>query len=183
MKITQNLNLFSLWLRKNGNRKRETSPTRHIFHKSIEIYYTQHMQHRQGSQHPMGTPNQEAPLACLSAKIFVYCVYYADSEPLPCGCCCCSIIIYKAFYASLRLPSALAAKSVLKESPHTLAPAPLQKGGLMSALCKYCKAEKSTFYIGYNTLKRSVLDLWPQLAMRSSQAPGRVEMVRGFPRT
>lgn len=26
--------------------KGKTSPTRHIFHKSIEIYYTQHMQHQ-----------------------------------------------------------------------------------------------------------------------------------------
>lgn len=125
--------------------KGKTSPTCHIFHKSIEIYYTQHMQHREGSQHPMGTPTQQAPLACLSTKIFVYCVYYADSVPRPCGCCCCSIIIYKAFYASLRLPSALAAKSVLKESLHTLAPGPLQKEGLMSALCKYCKAKKVYF--------------------------------------
>lgn len=63
--------------------KGKTSPTRHIFHKSIEIYYTQHMQHREGSQHPMDTHTQPGPLACLSAKIFVYCVYYADSEPPP----------------------------------------------------------------------------------------------------
>lgn len=102
-------------------------------------------------------------------------------SPRPCGCCCCSIIIYKAFYASLRLPSALAAKSVLKESPHTLAAVPLQKGGLMSALCKYCKAEKSILYIGlYNTFKKSVLDLWPQLAKRSWESPGRVERYGAF---
>lgn len=51
----------------------------------------------------------------------------------------------------------------------------------MSALCKYCVEEKNGFYTIYgcmlrNTLKESVLDLWPLLApRRGSWDPSQVQ--------
>lgn len=47
-------------------------------------------------------PTKHAPPACLSAKIFVYCVYYADSEPRPWGVL---LLLYNNLQSILRFAS------------------------------------------------------------------------------
>lgn len=77
--------------------KRKTSPTRHIFHKSIEIYYTQHMQRPLSAPPPSRLPQ----LVYLQKYLYIVSIMLTLS-PRPWGVL---LLLYNNLQSILRFAS------------------------------------------------------------------------------